>query len=178
MHSLISRLNSVFAFGLTMLCLLALMCFTSSLLFDSKPKVNIGVTNIKIGNITEYGVSDRKVDLALVNFNLGVDVSPLVDWNTKELFLYLVAEYSTEVNRINQVVLWDKIIEVDKHPLTVKVKNKGTKYHFFDDGSGLAGHSNITISLHWNTIPLTGILFRNSHGHQRIEFPSHYMRLN
>ena len=43
-------------------------------------------------------------------FLLQADLNPLFNWNVKQLFLYLTAEYETPNNKLNQVVLWDKII--------------------------------------------------------------------
>ena len=37
-------------------------------------------------------------DLALLNFDLRVDLAPLFDWNTKQVFLYLYANYTTRRN--------------------------------------------------------------------------------
>ncbi|XP_075234503.1 signal peptidase complex subunit 3-like [Lycorma delicatula] len=33
-----------------------------------------------------------------------------------------------------------------------------TKYYFWDDGSGLKGNNNVTLSLSWNIIPNAGFL--------------------
>ena len=35
------------------------------------------------------------------------------NWNVKQLFVYVTAEYETEANTLNQVVVWDQIIS---HP--------------------------------------------------------------
>eukprot|EP00126_Sphaerothecum_destruens_P010938 Sdes_comp20827_c0_seq3m17411 len=171
MHSVTARINSVLAFGAAALCLLTFLCFLSSLPFDPIPKVQFNLKNVKIGNVTEYGISNKKVDLALVSFDLSTDLECLFNWNVKQVFLYLIAEYSTSNNPRNQVVIWDKIIKKGQ-PALLKLTNRNSKYHFFDDGSGLSGHPNVTFSLHWNTIPMTGLLFLKSVGHQSFEFPS------
>ena len=63
-------------------------------------------------------------------------MTPIFNWNCKELFLYLVAEYETSKNKLNQVVLWDKIIERGDNAI-VNVNHKPNKYYFFDDGDEL-----------------------------------------
>ena len=66
-----------------------------------------------------------------MNLTIQADLNPLFNWNVKQLFLYLTAEYQTPNNKLNQVefkvhtcrfkylqkinerfqvVLWDKII--------------------------------------------------------------------
>ena len=50
-------------------------------------------------------------DLGFLTFDLQADLAPLFNWNVKQLFLYLTAEYETQANAVNQVVLWDKIIQ-------------------------------------------------------------------
>ena len=34
------------------------------------------------------------------------DLNPLFNWNVKQLFLYLTAEYETPNNKLNQVLNW------------------------------------------------------------------------
>lgn len=49
-------------------------------------------------NLPDYSAARERNDLGFVNFDVQVDLSPLFNWNTKELFLYLTAEYSTKNN--------------------------------------------------------------------------------
>jgi signal peptidase complex subunit 3 len=48
--------------------------------------------------VPNYSANRAKNDLASLNFDIQVDVSPVFNWNVKQLFLYLVAEYSTPSN--------------------------------------------------------------------------------
>ena len=63
-------------------------------------------------------------------------MTPLFNWNVKQLFLYLSAEYETEKNQVNQVVLWDKIIQRGENAV-LDYRSMNTKYYFWDDGNGL-----------------------------------------
>ena len=65
-----------------------------------------------------------------------LDMTPVFNWNCKELFLYLVAEYETPKNKLNQVVLWDKIINRGEDSF-LNMKKTSNKYYFFDDGEYL-----------------------------------------
>ena len=93
-------------------------------------------------------------DLAYLTIDFKADFSSLFDWNTKQLFIYIFAEYSTPNNVclvimnvqiylnslssqcVNQVVLWDKIILRGEKAI-INYKEINGKYPFFDDGTGL-----------------------------------------
>lgn len=48
---------------------------------------------------------------AVVTFDLNADLRSIFSWNTKQLFVYVQAEYETEDNKRNEIVLWDSIIQ-------------------------------------------------------------------
>jgi signal peptidase complex subunit 3 len=48
--------------------------------------------------MTEFGAGKKKNDIGFFNFDLNVDIEPLFNWNVKQLFLYLTAEYKTSQN--------------------------------------------------------------------------------
>ena len=87
-------------------------------------------------NVADYSASREKNDLGFLTFDLEADLTSVFNWNAKQLFLYLVAEYQTPKNVLNQVVLWDKIILRGENA-KIDVKSINTKYYFWDDGNGL-----------------------------------------
>jgi len=40
-----------------------------------------------------------------MHFDLNADLTPVFNWNVKQLFVYLVAEYKTKNNQVNQVFI-------------------------------------------------------------------------
>lgn len=48
--------------------------------------------------MTEFSNGKKKNDLGFLNFNLEADLEYLFNWNVKQLFLYLTAEYESEDN--------------------------------------------------------------------------------
>ena len=112
--------------------------------------------------MTEYGNAKKRNDLGFLSFDLKADLTPLFNWNVKQLFLYLTAEYETKQNvsvssitifqkslhnqqsiiilifvqKLNQVVLWDKIV-VKGENYKIDMRSAKTKYQFWDDGDGL-----------------------------------------
>lgn len=54
-------------------------------------------------NVPNYGSGKELQDLGYLTFDLQTDLGGLFNWNVKQLFLYLTAEYETENNELNQV---------------------------------------------------------------------------
>lgn len=54
-------------------------------------------------NVPDYSASREKNDLGFLTFDLKTDLTDLYNWNVKQLFLYLTAEYKTPSNELNQV---------------------------------------------------------------------------
>jgi AP-2 complex subunit mu-1 len=46
----------------------------------------------------------------VLTLNLDIDISPLWNWNVKQIFVFVAADYRGSVNRRNGVVLFDQII--------------------------------------------------------------------
>ena len=96
------------------------------------------------------------VDRALLSFDIKVDLAPAFHWNIKQLFVYVVAQYETE-GRINQVVLWDKIVEA-ADPKIIDESNVFVKYALVDQGDELRG-KNVKLQLQWDHMPITGFVY-------------------
>uniref|UniRef100_T1JM89 Signal peptidase complex subunit 3 n=1 Tax=Strigamia maritima TaxID=126957 RepID=T1JM89_STRMM len=174
MNTVLSRANAVFAFTLSVLAGLTFICFLSTAFNDYRSKVEITTIKALVKNVPDFSASREKNDLGFITFDLHSDLGPLFNWNTKQLFLYLTAEYKTENNKLNQVVLWDKIIQRGENSL-LDFKNMNSKYYFWDDGNGLKGNSNITLTLSWNVIPNAGNLPSiYADGSHRFIFPNEY----
>mmetsp|Transcript_30519 Transcript_30519/g.65485 ORF Transcript_30519/g.65485 Transcript_30519/m.65485 type:complete len:107 (+) Transcript_30519:459-779(+) len=86
-------------------------------------------------------------------------MNPAFHWNVKQLFVYVVASYWSESKEINDVVVWDKIVENtdsvgDKH---IRMENVFVKYALVDQGNGLRG-KDVTLRLVWDHMPITGFV--------------------
>ncbi|KTF80811.1 hypothetical protein cypCar_00028121 [Cyprinus carpio] len=127
-----------------------------------------------IKNVDDFTGPRERSDLGFVTFDISANLQPIFDWNVKELFLYLTAEYSTKSNALNQVVLWDRIV-LRGDNTKLNLKDVKSKYFFFDDGSGLRANKNITLTLSWNVVPNAGILPSvMGSGHKSLAFPETY----
>uniref|UniRef100_A0A182PSU3 Signal peptidase complex subunit 3 n=1 Tax=Anopheles epiroticus TaxID=199890 RepID=A0A182PSU3_9DIPT len=175
MHTVMTRGNAILAYSLSVLSVLTFCCFASTFFYDYRTDARINTVKVLVKNVPDFSASREKNDLGFITFDLGTDLNPLFNWNVKQLFLYLTAEYTTEQNALNQVVLWDKIILRGENA-NLDFKNMNTKYYFWDDGNGLKGHRNVTLTLSWNIIPNAGLLPSVfAHGQHSFKFPEAYI---
>ena len=85
-------------------------------------------------------------------------MNPAFHWNIKQLFVYIVATYSTPTNPKNTIVLWDRIIESIHTNKIINETNTFVKYGLVDQGAELRGVE-VELSLVWDHMPLTGALY-------------------
>lgn len=67
--------------------------------------------------------STKREEYAQLRFDLDADLSPLFNWNTKQLFVYVYASYSSSDNpnslvRDSEAIIWDTIIPATPSPYT------------------------------------------------------------
>jgi signal peptidase complex subunit 3 len=152
MHNVMVRLNAVVFFALTVLLVLAIMCFLSSWFHTGEPKMKV----MRLEGVTKMN-SIGGQDKAYLKFHLSADLAPAFHWNIKQLFVFVVAEYKTETHDLNQVIIWDRIIE-RKEDATFKLKSETLKYALSSQGADLRDRE-VTLKLMWDHMPLTGRLY-------------------
>ena len=95
-------------------------------------------------------------DQAILSLAIDADLRSVFNWNVKQLFVYVTAEYETEDNVLNQVVVWDSIIS-EESQARIRTDTVVNKYSLIDQGYGLRDN-NISLCLNWNIVPSTGLL--------------------
>ena len=174
MHTVLTRGNATIAYSLSILACLTFCCFFSTLFLNYKTVAKVNTVKVLVKNMPYFGGSREKHDLGFLTFDLETNLTNLFNWNVKQLFLYLTAEYKTDDNVLNQVILWDKII-VRGDNTVLDFKNMNTKYYFYDDGNGLKNNKNVSLYLSWNIIPNAGLLPNIvSKGSHKFKFPAEY----
>lgn len=178
MYSLSSRLNAIFACFVMIMAALTIVLFLSTFLKPYQNTASIVVPIFGVRKTVDHTQDHAYRDLGLLAFNLNVNLTNLFDWNVKQLFVYLIAEYKSKYNELNQVILWDNIIRRnDSH--IINIQRSPPKYYFYDDGTGLIKNKNVTLTLGYNLIPNSGLLFNYvSHGNYRIQFSNEYNDYN
>eukprot|EP00168_Porphyra_purpurea_P002312 TRINITY_DN12668_c0_g1_i1.p1 TRINITY_DN12668_c0_g1~~TRINITY_DN12668_c0_g1_i1.p1 ORF type:complete len:192 (-),score=36.64 TRINITY_DN12668_c0_g1_i1:30-521(-) len=96
-------------------------------------------------------------DACAFTIDLDVDLRSLWNWNTKAIYLFVVAEYSTDANPSNSVVVWDRILN-NAEESHFSVEDEMVEYHLLDNGSDLRG-TTVKLSVRWDVTPLAGILY-------------------
>jgi len=145
-------LNAVVFFALTVLLVLSLLSATSSYFHYGEPKVKV----LRLDKLTK--LSNRGgADIAMLDFDVSADLREAFHWNIKQLFVFVVAEYESDKNSLNQVIIWDKIIE-EKDLANIRLKKEHMKYALLAQGEDLRDR-NITLKLMYDHMPLTGRLY-------------------
>lgn len=103
MHTVLTRANAILAYTLSVLACLTFCCFISTVFLDYRTNVKMNTVKTLVKNVPNYGASKELHDLGFITFDLQTDLTGLFNWNVKQLFLYLTAEYKTESNELNQV---------------------------------------------------------------------------
>jgi len=169
MHSFVYRLNALLTFaGST----LALMCILATLTDYIHP-MNTDV-DIKLARVERLQRIENGNDEAYLAFEIDADLRGLFSWNTKQLFVFLAAEYTTNKNVLSQVSLWDRIIE-HKQDAVLKLPYVRNKYKLVDQGHHLRGRS-INLTLYWNIMPFTGRLRWGKRVFTDVALPANYSR--
>ncbi|XP_010913326.1 signal peptidase complex subunit 3B [Elaeis guineensis] len=151
MHSFGNRANAFVTFAVT---ILAVMCSLASL--SDNFNVHTPTADVKVFNINWFQKQPNGNDEVSLTLNISADLSSMFTWNTKQVFVFVAAEYETPQNALNQVSLWDGIIPSKEHAkFWIHTTNK---YRFIDQGSNLRG-KDFNLTLHWHIMPQTGKMF-------------------
>ncbi|ODV77965.1 signal peptidase 22 kDa subunit [Suhomyces tanzawaensis NRRL Y-17324] len=132
------------------------------------------ITNIQsLANIKHsfnYGSVNRKPkENSKIQFSLDADLSPLFNWNTKQVFVYLTAEYpGKSEGSSNRVTYWDKII-TSKDNAVISLKNQRSKYSVWDVEKSFRERDAI-VRLEWNIQPYIGPLLFGETGVGEFKF--------
>lgn len=123
---------------------------------------SVSISNIKpkiyLRTSRYYGSTNGKPkENVKIDFDLQTDLSSLFNWNTKQIFVYLTAEYENSKNTTsNELAFWDKII-TSPNDSVLDLKNIKSKYNVWDVNENLSG-KNLKFKLNWNIQPWVGPL--------------------
>lgn len=166
MFSLIQRFQTVSNVALTyflVACLLIIGASHYQLMQDQVKTIPAHISNIKPFlkfRTSRYmgSTNNKPKENARITFDLDTDLSKLFNWNTKQLFVFLTAEYPGDKNPStwNEVTFWDKII-TNKEDAVLQLHDAKSKYTVWDLENRFNGRE-LTFKLHWNIQPWVGPL--------------------
>ena len=115
MQSIWMRINAVLVFSLVVLGFFAWCCAMTTYWLDDIPS-GPAIDPLKLFHLKRT----RRGEGANFTFSLSADFDPVFNWNVRQLFIYVTAEYETidhssngQTLLSNQVVVWDRVLRLD-----------------------------------------------------------------
>lgn len=142
-------------------------CAWSTLWLD-RPPTNVKLKVNDLYHLLPFGRSSFQGERANFTFSVSADFRPLFNWNTRQIFVYITAEYMTKYGTHNQVVVWDKILRTDierfegpewdhvwEPTRMLDLDNIGCKYLLMDPTDSLRSND-INLVLSYDIMPVSG----------------------
>lgn len=148
-------LSAVLA-GIVVLLLFVQLWRDAVWLIDAVEIANIKLTTT-LKKLFQYGSTGGKPkENNKISFDLELDLTPLFNWNTKQVFVYLTAAYNGTDGGELKVTYWDKILRT-KDDAKLSLKNAKSKYSVWDVEDSFDGKPAV-VKLEWNIQPWIGPL--------------------
>ncbi|KAI9789520.1 MAG: hypothetical protein M1835_001602 [Candelina submexicana] len=188
MHSTLVRAQNVFGFFTSVAFFVAALIALSVIVSPQNPSASINLRNVQVVKGRPHYHSPKREEYAHIKFDLDADLSSLFNWNTKQLFVYILATYPSlpkssktpnpqqqQAPPPSSAIIWDQIIPSSpsknpnipsRHrassPLSargkINLKNQRAKYQITDITGKLAERGNVTLEVGWNVQPWVGAL--------------------
>lgn len=149
MYNSLNRLQNTFSFFTTVVFALGAFIALSDLLAPRTPSATVKLDNVSVTKGRVHYYSSKKEEYASIKFSLDADLSSLFTWNTKQLFVYVTAEWpdlsaGAGANATNSAVIWDSIITspssdhlANVGPATMKKLKKSAAGKSIDPSRGI-----------------------------------------
>ncbi|RDH32716.1 microsomal signal peptidase subunit [Aspergillus welwitschiae] len=130
MHSTLNRAQGVFGFFTTVALFVAGLAALSVFLYPTDDVTSsVKLRDVKVTKGRPHYYSTRKEEYAAMKFDLDADLTPLFNWNTKQLFVYVYATYPSEpsnptTSAPSHSVIWDTIIPAPESPYSFNALRK------------------------------------------------------
>ncbi|KZF20346.1 signal peptidase 22 kDa subunit [Xylona heveae TC161] len=178
MHSTLVRAQNVFGFFTTVAFIVgALVAVTGYFSLPSDGNsldVSVDLKNVQVARGRPHYYSSKREEYAQIRFDLDADLSPLFTWNTKQVFLYIMASYPPSVSSASRdskkkgsspspnpgpsnAIIYDKII-TSRDEAHLELRNQRSKYQITDISGRIANRHNATLEVAWNVQPWVGAL--------------------
>jgi len=115
-----------------------------------------------------YNNTYTKIAHSNAFFNLNVDFTPVVNWNTNLIFFWITASYKTGKltkgkDKFTQATVYDGIIRRNNNNTKYhwKVKHRLFEYPLIDSYLNLADTA-VEYKLHWEHMPVVGPILKHS----------------
>ena len=119
-----------------------------------------------------HSLSHGSLSQVVMTFNLNADLRNEWHWNTKQVFVFLQVEWRNNAGALNQVSVWDSIIQ-SKDKAHIKLKKHKTKYGLLDIGQGMRSMK-YNFTLVYQVMPKVGAMRKRSVTVPQGRFPDAY----
>ncbi|PYH36985.1 signal peptidase complex subunit SPC3 [Aspergillus neoniger CBS 115656] len=142
MHSTLNRAQGVFGFFTTVALFVAGLAALSVFFYPTDDVTSIvKLRDVKVTKGRPHYYSTRKEEYAAMKFDLDADLTPLFNWNTKQLFVYVYATYPSDpsnpsTSAPSHSVIWDTIIPAPESPYSFNALRE----RFFPSASSSASN--------------------------------------
>lgn len=123
MHSSLVRIQNVFGFFTTVAFAVAAVIALSVIVTPQSPSAQLDLRNVQVVKGRPHYYSTKKEEYAHIKFDLDADLTSLFSWNTKQVFLYVVATFPPTSKRTleiptphSEAIVWDAIIPASLAP--------------------------------------------------------------
>ncbi|RGP62098.1 hypothetical protein FSPOR_9556 [Fusarium sporotrichioides] len=184
MYNSLTRIQNTFGFFTTVAFVVAAFIAASDFIAPRAPDaVTDCLPFLSVKGRPHY-YSTKKEEYAIIRFNLDADLRSLFTWNTKQVFVYVTAEWPGPNNSTNEAVIWDKIITnpsadhlqnigpvamkklkrsaegktIDPDRGFLGLKNQKPKYQITHPTGKVAATEDVKLKLHYNVQPWVGFL--------------------
>ncbi|OMJ17494.1 Microsomal signal peptidase subunit 3 [Smittium culicis] len=177
MNKFTTRISSIFSFSSSAFMVMILLMAFLTRNYQDVPNVKLDVQEVTVsnkGNYDYYDSTSRTAEFARIKFNLSADMSHLFNWNTKQLFCYLLAEYENSEGKTetdNKVIIWDRIIVSPKRA-KLSMKKHFNKYSFRDYKPSFKGAKKAKLTFVIERVPVVGFFINKSEHSVDFEYPS------
>jgi len=138
------------------------------------PAVHLEVMKVQLHQLS--GNMNGK-ELARFTMKLNGDFRPLFNWNTKQLFLYVSANYSVDGIALSQQTVWDRVVQ--RHEQERALFDNETVESISERKKTILGivdehlkDTEVTLTLHYNVVPVGGALRWGTSAELRLRLPS------
>ncbi|KAG7860824.1 hypothetical protein KL939_001391 [Ogataea angusta] len=178
MFSLFQRAQTVSNYVLTLVMTMAAIISVSWLIqlhFSEHGSIPAHISVNKAVNTMKYsrnfgGRPNSGKENVRLAFDVTTDLSSLFNWNTKQVFVYLVGEYPGKKDEVSKVVFWDKIIPT-KEDSILELTDVRSKYSVWDYYPNLHNKT-ATLKLEYNIQPHVGpLIWGTADAFTQLQFP-------
>jgi len=165
-------MNVVGTFALTLLAIMATVVHFSVLFHKADPQVQLKLNSIdKFRQLHTMDGGTR--EQAQLTLDVDADVRTAFTWNTKQLYVFVAAEYSTPERPSNKVILWDEVLNSKEEGL-FRLRARRSDYPLVDPYNGLKGND-VKLTFGYCVMPYNGNIFVNTTASHVVTFPTEYI---